>query len=55
MRKEYIEEKGYTVVEMWKCAWSKPYKADVSVKKNLRDSVPYKYPLRQDQLLDKIK
>ena len=55
MRKQYIDEKGYTVVEMWECDWWKLYKTDVSVKEHLRESFPYKRPLRQDQLLDKIK
>ena len=55
MRKQYIEAKGYIVVKMWECAWSKPYKADLPVKEHLRGSFPYKCPLRQGQLLDKIK
>ena len=55
MRKQYIEQKGYIVVEMWEYAWSEPYKADVSVKEHLRDLFPYKCPLRQDQSLNNIK
>ena len=55
MRRQYIEEKGYIVVEMWECEWWEFYKTDVSVKEYLRGSFPYKRPLRQDQLLDKIK
>ena len=55
MRRQYNEEKGYTVVKMWKCEWLKLNKTDVSVKEHLRKSFLYKRRLRQDQLLDKIK
>ena len=51
MPKQYIEEKGYTVAEIWDCESCKLYKTDVSVKKHLRESFPYKRPLRQNQLL----
>ena len=54
MRKQYIEEKCYTVVKMWEYEGWNLYKTDVSVKEHLRESLPYKHPLRQDQLLDKI-
>ena len=54
MREQYIEEKDYSVVEMWECEWWKLYKTHVSVKEDLRESFPYKRPLRV-ALLDKIK
>ena len=54
-RRQYIEEKGYTVVEMWECEWRKLYKTDISVKERLRESFPFKSPLRQNQFLYKIK
>ena len=46
MQKQYNQEKGYTVVEMWQCEWWNLYKADVSI--------AYKRHLHQDQILDKI-
>ena len=55
MRRQYIEEKGYTVAQMWECERLKFYKPVEPVKEQLRDSFPYQRPLRQDQLLDKIK
>ena len=55
MWRQCIQEKGYTVVKMWECEWSKLYNTGVSVKEHLRESFPYKLPLRQDHLLDKIK
>ena len=55
MRRQYIEDKGYTVVEIRKSEWWKLNKTDVLVKEHLRENFPYKRPLRQDQLLDKKK
>ena len=40
---------------MWEGEWWKLYEANVSVKEQLRESLPYKRPLRQDQFLDKRK
>ena len=55
MRKQYIAEKRYTVIEMWKSGWWKFfYKTEVSVKEHLRESFPNKHPLRQDQFLPKL-
>ena len=40
---------------MWECEWWKLWKTDVSVREKLRESLPYKRPMRQVYLLDKIK
>ena len=45
----------YTFNELLECEWWKLYKTDVSLKEQLRESFHYKRPLRQDQLMDKIK
>ena len=55
MQKQHIEEKSYSVVEMWERELRKLYRTDVSVKEHLEESFPHKRQLRQDQLLDKIK
>ena len=55
MRRQYIEEKGYTVVEMWEYEWWKLYKTDVTVKEHLNESFSYKLQLHQDPLLDQTK
>ena len=39
---------------MWECEWWQLYKTDVSIKEHCGESFPYKRPLRQDQLLDRI-
>ena len=54
MRKQYFEEKSYTVEEVWECEWWKLYKTDVR-KRHLWESFPYERPIHQDHLLDKIK
>ena len=55
MRKQYIKEKGYNVVEMWECEWWNLYKTTTSVKEHLRESFPYKRPLREEILLEQIR
>ena len=32
MRRDYIQQKGYQIVEMWECEWWSLYKTDASVK-----------------------
>ena len=55
MRKQYIKEKRYNVVEMWKCEWWNLYKTTTCVKEHLRESFPYKRPLREENLLEQIR
>ena len=54
MRRDYIQQKGYQIVEMWECEWWSLYKTDASVKGHLRENFPYKRPLREEQLLQGI-
>ena len=54
MRKQYIKEKGYNVVEMWECEWWNLYRT-TCVKEHLRESFPYKRPLREERLLEQIR
>ena len=55
MRKQYIKEKGYNVVQMWECEWWNLYKPTTCVKEHLRESFPYKRPLREENLLEQIR
>ena len=55
MRKQYIKEKGYNVVEMWECEWWNLYKTTTCVKQHLRESFPYKGPLREESLLEQTR
>ena len=52
MRRDYIQQKGYQIVEMWECGWwCRLYKSDESVKSHLRENFPYRRPLSEEQLL----
>ena len=55
MRRAYISNKGYNVIEMWECEWWKLYKSNSLVKQHLRESFPYKLPLTEEGLLQRIK
>ena len=54
MRRDYIQQKGYQIVEMWECEWWSLYKTDASVKNLLRENFPYKRPLSEEPLLQGI-
>ena len=36
MRRDYIQQKSYRIVEMWECEWWSLYKTDASVKSHVR-------------------
>ena len=40
MRKEYIQQKGYKIIEMWDCNWWELYPTDATVKIHLRTNFP---------------
>ena len=54
MCRDYIQQKGYQIVEMWECEWWSLYKTDASVKSHLRENFHYKRPLSEEQLLQGI-
>ena len=55
MRKEYIQQKGYKIIEMWECNWWELYRTDATVKNHLRTSFPYQRPLSEERLMQEIK
>ena len=54
MRKEYKQQKGYQIVEMWECEWWSLHKTDASVKSHLPENFPYRRPLSQEGLMPGI-
>ena len=36
LRHNYIQEKGFTLIEMWECEWWRPYKTTTNVKLHIR-------------------
>ena len=55
MRRQYLKEKGYNVVELWKGEWWNLYKTTTCVKQHLTESFPYKRPLKEENLLEQIR
>ena len=55
MRNQYIKEKWDNVVEMWEYEWWTLYETTTCVKEHLRESFPYKCPLREERLLEQIR
>ena len=51
MRRDYIQQKGYKIGEMWECECCSLYKTDASIKSHLRESFPCRRPLIEEQLL----
>ena len=51
MRRDYIQQKDYQIVEMWECEWWNLYKTgDAFVKSQFREKFPYRRPLSEKQL-----
>ena len=55
LRRHYIQEKGFKVVEMWECEWWRLYKTTNTVKQLIREHFPYRRSLAAEQLLEEIK
>ena len=54
MRRDYIQQKCYQIVEMWECEWWSLYKTDASVNSHLPQNFPYRHPLSEEGLLHGI-
>ena len=55
LRWSYIQEKGFTVIEMWECEWWRLYKTITNVKLHLRENFPYRRSLTEQLLLERKK
>ena len=55
LRRGYIQEKGFTVIEMWECEWWRLYKTTTNVKLLITENYPYRRSLTEQQLLEGIK
>ena len=54
LRRSYIQEKGFTVIEMWECEWWRLYKTTTNVKLHISENFSYRRSLAEDQLLEGI-
>ena len=55
LRRHYIQEKGFKVIEMWEFEWWRLYKATNTVKQHIRENFPYRRSLAAEQLLEEVK
>ena len=55
LRRGYIQEKIFTVIEMWECEWWRRYKTTNNVKLHIRENFPYRRSLTEQQLLERLK
>ena len=55
LRRHYIQEKGFKVIEMWECERWRPYKTTNTVEQHIREHFPYRRSLAPEQLLEEIK
>ena len=54
-RRGYIQDKGFTVMEMWECEWWRLYRTTTNVKLHIRENFPYRRSLTEQQFLEKIR
>ena len=55
LRRQYKQEKGYKVIELWECEWWRLCKTTNTVKKHIREHFPYRRSVAADQHLKEIK
>ena len=54
MRRDYIQEKGFTVIEMWEYEWWRHYKTITIVKLHIRERFPYRRSLTEHHFQEEI-
>ena len=55
LRRHYIQEKGFKVIEMWECEWWRLYKSTNTDKQHIREPFPFRRSLAGEQLLEEMK
>ena len=55
LRRGYIQEKSFIVIEMWESEWRRLYKTTINVKLHVRENFLYRRSLTEHQLLEGIK
>ena len=54
MRRDYIQQKSYQIIEMWECEWWSLNKTDASVKSHHQENSPHERNLIEEQILQGI-
>ena len=55
LRRHYIQEKHFKVIEMWECEWWRLYKTTNRVKQHIRERFPNRRSLAAEKLLEEKK
>ena len=55
LRRDYLRNKGYNIVEVWECKWWERVKEEENVRNHVRKNFPLKLPMKQESLLSKIR
>ena len=55
LRRGNIQEKSFTVIEVWEGEWWRLYKTTTNVKVHIRDNFLHRRSLPEQQLLERIK
>ena len=46
LRQSYMQEKNYSIVEMWECEWKQNLRENHEIKSFVRSAFPFKRPLK---------
>ena len=55
LRRYYLRNKGYNIVEVWECKWWERVKEEENVRNHVRKNFPFKLPMKQESHLAKIR
>ena len=55
LRRDYLRNKGYNIVEVWECKWWERVKEEENVRNHVRKNIPFKLPMKQESMLAKIR
>ena len=55
LKRDYKQEKGYKLIEMWEVEWWRLYKISNTVEQHIREHFSYRRSLAAEQLLEEIK
>ena len=55
LRRDFLRNKGYNIVDVWECKWWERVKEEENVRNHARKNFPFKLPMTQESLLAKIR
>ena len=55
LRRHYIQEKGFKVIEKWECEWWRLYKTSNTVEQHIRKHFPHRRSLAAEQTSEEVK